>query len=234
LKRLPRRARITLLVGLATFVGFIVLADVQESHAQWLLHHGVRTPGVIIGVDAEGRGFAHLYVRYADRGQPSDHVLDLDSSRVGRYHVGEAVTVFLNPSDPNDFRTAGEENDPNRLVLPAIVLMIFGLIALGSGAVMWARSRRVRHLLRENKWTHYSFRLRQSSRGPGIYMDLIEPHASLLLPGRSGSSFFPHSGGVCACGDPRRTLALWEPVADRVVFARRVPKRGMYQPRSTR
>jgi Protein of unknown function (DUF3592) len=167
LKRLTRRARIALLVGLATFVGFIVLADVRESHAQWLLHHGVRTPGVIVGVDAEARGFAHLYVRYTDHGVRSDHVLDLDSSRVGRYHVGQPVTVFYNPSNPNDFRTNGEENNPDRLVLPAIILMIFGLIGLISGAVMWVRSRRVRRLLRENSWTHYSFRLRQASIGPG-------------------------------------------------------------------
>lgn len=120
------------LLGAAMLIAFLVLVVHYEGPSLALESSGVHVEGVISSVIGQGVAPADgaVDVQYAYAGQSFDtHVYRDDTSPV--YHVGEAVTVTLDPSDPHVATVGGSDNEA-----PAVVWLLAGLLIGGGIAVL--------------------------------------------------------------------------------------------------
>lgn len=120
------------LLGAALLTAFLVLVNHYEGQAQALESRGVNVVGVITTVTGQGKAPADgsVDVHYIYAGQAFDtRVYRDDTSPL--YHVGEAVAVTLDPSDPHVATVGGSDNEA-----PALVWLLIGLLLGGGLAIL--------------------------------------------------------------------------------------------------
>lgn len=125
------------LLGVAMLSGFLVLVSHYESPALALASNGVRAQGVVTGVTGQGEPPANgaVDVQYGYAGQSfTTHIYRNDNSP--RYRVGDAVTVTLDPSDPQIATVGGSDNMGPGMVWLLIVLLLGGGCVLVVGIAM--------------------------------------------------------------------------------------------------
>jgi len=135
------------LLGAAMLIAFLVLVDHYEGPALALESSGVHVEGVISSVIGQRMAPADgaVDVQYSYAGQSFDaHIYRDDTSPV--YHVGEAVTVTLDPSDPSVATVGGSDNESPGLVALLIVLLLGGGVGvlIGPGMLIAMRLSRQR------------------------------------------------------------------------------------------
>jgi hypothetical protein len=146
--RSQRRTWLSVTVlGAAMLIGFLVLVDHYEGPALALESSGVHVEGVISSVIGQRVAPADgaVDVQYTYAGQSFDtHVYRDDTSPL--YHLGEAVTVTLDPSDPSVATVGGSDNESPGLVVLLIVLLLGGGVGvlLGPGMLIAMRLTRQR------------------------------------------------------------------------------------------
>jgi len=138
-----------ILLGAAMLTAFLVLVAHYEGPALALQSSGVRVEGVITSVTRQQEAPADgaVVVHYVYAGQAFDvRVYRDDNSPV--YHVGEAVTVTLDPSDPRVATVGGSDNEAPAVVWLLIVLLLGGGLAVILGLAMllstWLARRKAR------------------------------------------------------------------------------------------
>lgn len=144
--RSPRRAWILVtLLGAAMLTAFLVLVVHYEGPAQALESSGVHVGGVITSVTGQGEAPADgaVDVHYSYAGQAFDTRVYRDDSSPF-YHVGEAVTVSLDPSDPQVATVGGSDNEGPVVVVVLIVLLLGGGTAVFLGLWMLIAMRLAR------------------------------------------------------------------------------------------
>jgi len=128
-----RRAWLWLiLLGVAMLGAFLVLVNHYEGQAQTLDSSGVHVEGVITSVTGQEEAPADgaVFVHYVYAGQAFDTRVYRDDTSPF-YHVGEAVTVTLDPSDPQVATVGDSDNEA-----PAVVWLLIGLLVGGVLAVV--------------------------------------------------------------------------------------------------
>jgi hypothetical protein len=128
----------------------VVLAGV----AAWLawdtrtfLERAETAEGVVVALSPP-RGTSRAVVRFQPPGEPPREILSKVASSPPAYEVGERVTVFYDPQDPDEARLGGMLD---LWFLPALfggLSVPFGGIAFGFWAWGRARERRREHLQR--------------------------------------------------------------------------------------
>jgi Protein of unknown function (DUF3592) len=127
-----RRAWLPLtLLGAAMLIAFLVLVDHYEGSALALQSSGVHVEGVITSVTGqeEAPRDGAVDVQYSYAGQTFDTRVYRDDTSPF-YHVGEAVTVTLDPSDPQVATVGGSDNEGPAVVWLLIVLLLGGGVAV--------------------------------------------------------------------------------------------------------
>ena len=130
LRSLRRAGLSVILLGAAMLIAFLVLVDHYEGPASALESSGVHVEGVVTRVIGQGEApeDGAVYVQYVYAGQPfATHIYRDDTSPF--YHVGEAVTVTLDPSEPRVATVGGSDNEG-----PAVVWLLVLLLVAGGGA----------------------------------------------------------------------------------------------------
>jgi hypothetical protein len=125
------------LLGAAMLIAFLVLVVHYEGSAQTLESSGVHVEGVVTNVvgQQEAPFDGAVDVQYVYAGQSFNaHIYRDDNSPF--YHVGEAVTVSLDPSDPQVATIGGSDNMRPGLVVLLVVLLLGGGFALFIGLWM--------------------------------------------------------------------------------------------------
>ncbi|MFL6140698.1 MAG: DUF3592 domain-containing protein [Labedaea sp.] len=167
-RRLRRRGWVVLLAGLVGCVGAVTVADVMTARSEALLAAGDQTPAVVVGTNERTRFSAGtISVRYTAGGVERVGEINLNDSSPA-YHVGDQVTVVYDPADPGRLRTPEEENDPTWAVILFAILLVFGLLLVGSGVgavVRW--QRRVRSA-RAHGWRPGRAEVRDVKRGSAL------------------------------------------------------------------
>jgi len=134
-ERLRSQRRVWLsvtLLGAAMLITFVVLLGHYEGPADALDASGVPVSGVVTSVIGQGEPPADgaVDVRYVYAGQVFDaHIYRDDNSPF--YHTGEAVTVTVDPSDPQ-VATVGESDNER----PGVVWLLVVLLVGGGAAVV--------------------------------------------------------------------------------------------------
>ena len=133
------------LLGAAMLTAFLVLVVHYEGPAQALESSGVHVGGVITSVTGQGEAPADgaVDVHYSYAGQAFDTRVYRDDSSPF-YHVGEAVTVSLDPSDPQVATVGGSDNEGPVVVVVLIVLLLGGGTAVFLGLWMLIAMRLAR------------------------------------------------------------------------------------------
>ena len=124
-------------LGVAMLAGFLVLVVHYEGPAMTLQSSGVHVEGVVTSVIGQGEAPADgaVEVQYAYAGQTFDvRIYRDDESPV--YQTGEAVTVTLDPSDPQVATVGGSDNTGPGVVWLLIVLLLGGGVAVFLGLWM--------------------------------------------------------------------------------------------------
>jgi Protein of unknown function (DUF3592) len=145
-----RRAWLSMvLLGVAMLVAFVVLVNHYEGSATTLESSGAHVQGVVTSVIAQGEApfDGSIDVEYVYAGQSFDaHIYRDDNSPF--YHVGEAVTVTVDPSDPQVATVGSSDNQGPGMVLLLVVLLLLGgaLVFLGLALLfgLWLTGRRAR------------------------------------------------------------------------------------------
>lgn len=126
--RSARRAWLSVtLLGVAMLIAFVLLVDHYEGQAMVLDSSGVPVQGVVTSVTGDGqRQFdGSIDVRYAYGGQTFDTRIYLDDTSP-TYQAGEAVTVTVDPADPQTATVGGSDNEGPGLVVLLVVLLVGG------------------------------------------------------------------------------------------------------------
>lgn len=139
LRRTTRRAAALVLVWVALFTGGLAGMSLLDEAAGELLATGDRVPGVVLSVYDPGKGTPSMRVRFGSRTAK----IVRDSGH--HYHVGEAVTVVVDPADPEHVRTTEEQNENQfvfGLCLVALLLGLAGAPVAAGAALGWRRRAR--------------------------------------------------------------------------------------------
>jgi hypothetical protein len=148
--RSQRRAWLSVaLLGAAMLIAFLVLVDHYEGPASTLQSSGVNVEGVITSVTGQGEApfDGAVDVQYVYAGQTFDtHVYRDDNSPT--YRVGEAVTVTLDPSDPQVATVGDSDNEGPGVVWLLVVLLLGGGFAVFFGLWMLVALRLARRKAR--------------------------------------------------------------------------------------
>ncbi|MCU1623527.1 MAG: hypothetical protein JWL79_2372 [Frankiales bacterium] len=145
---------VEIVLGWSLLIATVVGINLQQGRADKLLGDGVPTPGTVVAVhgqdDLGSVEVTYLAAQIQERGK-----LELDSNSP-RYHVGEHLSLLVDPGDPRHFRTELESNDPagqTWLLVFGVVLgptfILIGLVLLLRRAVLsrtvkagpWARAQ---------------------------------------------------------------------------------------------
>jgi hypothetical protein len=122
------------LLGAAMLTAFLVLVVHYEGPASALESSGVHVEGVITSVTGQEEAPVDgaVDVQYSYAGQAfNTRVYRDDTSPL--YHVGEAVTVTLDPSDPQVATVGGSDNEAPAQVWLLVVLLLGGGLAVVLG-----------------------------------------------------------------------------------------------------
>jgi hypothetical protein len=145
------------LLGTVALIGFTVIVSRQTDHADWLLHHGARTPGRVVGYARGLHGDGSISVIYIAGGIVRRARVALTETSAD-YLIGQPVTVIYDPSHPSDVRTPKEQNLPSGWTGPLLIALVIGFLALIPGLTMVRRGRRWRPVLRAAPWRPYRAR----------------------------------------------------------------------------
>lgn len=139
LRRLARRASALVLVWVALAAAGITGQVLLDEAAADLLATGTRFEGVVLAVHDRARSTSWIEVGFGAR------TVRIVRSSEHRYHVGEAVTVVVDPADPQRVRTTGEPNDDQVGFGVVVVLLVAGFGGTPfavAAAVGWRRRAR--------------------------------------------------------------------------------------------
>ena len=172
LRRYRRTARWELLVGVAMLVLFVWAADYVDSRAESLKEHGVRTPGEVIGF---GRAKS-MDVRFqTPDGGPHIARIHLDDASPD-YEIGEAVVIIYDPHDIRRVRTIADDNQSPATVLPMVIALVGGVVAMLLGGFGIVRGRRWKKILAAGLWKESRFHISERSRSaPLVAFEQIGP-----------------------------------------------------------
>jgi hypothetical protein len=139
LRRLARRASVLVLAWVALAAAGITGQVVLDEAAADLLATGTRFEGVVLSVHDRVRSTSWIEVGFGAR------TVRIVRNSEHRYHVGEGVTVVVDPADPERVRTTEELNDDQVLFGVVVVLLVAGFggapIAV-TASVGWRRRAR--------------------------------------------------------------------------------------------
>jgi hypothetical protein len=145
-----RRAWLSMvLLGAAMLVAFVVLVNHYEGPTTTLESSGVHVQGIVTSVHSQGDAplDGSIDVRYAFLGQTFDTRIYRDDNSPF-YHVGEAVTVTVDPANPQVATVGGSDNQGPGVVVLLVVLLLLGglLVFLGLALLfsLWLAGRRAR------------------------------------------------------------------------------------------
>ena len=127
-----RAAGLTLLWCLV-FVGAGRGMDALDAKAQRLLDHGIRTTATVIGVHRPLKSGWSIDVRYV--GHTAE--ITLDSHRY--WAIGQSLTVFYDPADPDTVRTSDDRNENQFLLGVCVIPFLFSLAGIPFSAAAVAR-----------------------------------------------------------------------------------------------
>jgi hypothetical protein len=151
-RRLRRRGRVMLSLGLLLFVGFVVGANVLVNRADELLATGEATPGVVVGTEPGFRGAAgSIEVRFVVGGVERTRWMNLDDTSPV-LHVGDRMTVFYDHRDPERIAAPGVSNDPFLPGLSTMIAFVLSVVLLPPGVVGSIRWGRRARAVRRHGW----------------------------------------------------------------------------------
>ncbi|MFI5609803.1 DUF3592 domain-containing protein [Amycolatopsis sp. NPDC051903] len=154
-------ATVWFLVIPAAAVGITVL----QNSSDWLLQNGSTARGEVVAVrtPVSGHGTPTIIVAYLAGDVYEQQEINRDSG--AGYTVGQAVTVYYDPADPERARTDAEQNlSDGRMgvfVVPLVLVLIFLPFAVAY-AVGWAGRRRA---ARRTGWAPVAAQVFDSSGG---------------------------------------------------------------------
>ncbi|MEU5266252.1 DUF3592 domain-containing protein [Amycolatopsis sp. NPDC021455] len=141
LRRLARRASALVLIWVALAGAGITGQVGLERAAADLLATGDRFDGVVLSVHERSRGTSRLEVGFGAR------TVWIVRTSPRRYATGDAVTVVVDPADPERVRTTLEPNDDQFLFNTTVVLLVAGFggapFAVVAALGWWRRARAV-------------------------------------------------------------------------------------------
>jgi hypothetical protein len=160
--RSQRRAWLSVtLLGMTMLIAFLVLVDHYEGQASALESSGVHIEGVVTRVTGQGevvltkegevKTDGAVDVQYVYAGQTFDTHIYLDDTSP-TYRAGEAVTVTLDPSDPQIATVGGSDNEGPALVTLLAVLLVGGGFAVVLGLGMLIRTRLAQRRAASSGW----------------------------------------------------------------------------------
>lgn len=148
--RFHRRAwQSVTLLGAAMLIAFVVLVNHYAGPAMDLESSGAHVEGEVTSVIGQGQAPVDgaIDVQYVYAGQTFDaHIYRDDASPF--YHVGEAVTVAVDSSDPQVATVGGSDNQGPAAVVLFVALLLVGAAALFLGLVMLIAMRLTRRKAR--------------------------------------------------------------------------------------
>jgi Protein of unknown function (DUF3592) len=137
------------LLGAAMLIAFFVLVNLYAGPTMDLESSGAHVEGVVTDVIGQGEApfDGAIDVQYVYAGQAFDaHIYRDDDSPF--YHVGEMVTVAVDPSDPQVATVGGSDNEPPAEVVLFVALLLLGATALFMGLVALLLTRLARRRAR--------------------------------------------------------------------------------------
>jgi Protein of unknown function (DUF3592) len=211
-----RWAVAVLATGLILLVGVVLLANHYSDASDALRDSGVHTTGTVtrLGPDT-GRSSGYAMVSY-------EHV-DLGADVHG-YHLGQHVAVYYDPSRPTRMTIDSEDNQPGWTVLPMIVMLVVGVLAVGVGAFTLFMRVRIARLVRGAQWSPTTGTMWQPSRGRQLVVLTSDGQRPPILRTTLGSSISVPAGRpiLCDISDTKRPRsALLRPADGPVVLMRR-------------
>jgi Protein of unknown function (DUF3592) len=148
-RSLRRAWQSMVLLGAAMLIAFVVLVNHYEGPAMALESSGAHVEGVVTSVIDQGEppSDGAIDVQYVYAGQTFHaHIYRDDISPF--YHVGEAVTVTVDPSNPQVATVGGSDNEGPGVVWLLVALLLLGgvvlLLGLGLLFSLWLAGRRAR------------------------------------------------------------------------------------------
>jgi hypothetical protein len=151
-RQLLRRGLVLMAVGLFGLIAAIVPGLVLNARAAALHTGGGQTPGIVVETKPGFWAFdGWISLRYTVDGVERVGEIAL-SGPVSRYQVGDQVTVYYDPADPERIRTQDDDNNPTwaSIVLSAFLLVGFVLLPVGLAATLRWRGRA--RVVREHGW----------------------------------------------------------------------------------
>ncbi len=226
--------------GFACLVVAVVIPQVGESRTEALLADAVTEHGVVTG-STRIPFVDWVTVEYSHRGQVrTGRVFLTADSR--RYRSGQAVTVLVDPANPDRVTVVGEDNDPPWLVLPFVFSLIAGFIAVGSGFGVLRRVGRMEEVLARSTFVSVANGLTLDDPGrPMVTYSAAFDHPECDLPlkvaeglkWRLGRSGLKEADSVEVAGDPTDWVVLRSP-ATGVLFLARLSARNRRRRRRQR
>lgn len=122
-----------LTVGLMLLAAFVTVVTVVGDRNDTLRRHGAQVSGTVTRLTPDsGWRSGRVWVRYPVGGRTLVGSVDAGSDVAG-FRVGEAVRVYYDPRDPGRMTVQGEDNQAAWSVDVTLLLVAFGVVALGLG-----------------------------------------------------------------------------------------------------
>ncbi|GGP83820.1 DUF3592 domain-containing protein [Saccharothrix coeruleofusca] len=135
---------VELVAGTSLLGVFVASAGLVLDAGDELLRTGARVPGVVVRVHEATRPPSSVDVRFTVDGVERVRTL-LSDDRVPPHRVGDQVTVFHDPADPDRVRTEEVANDPLwSTALLAVPLLLGGLLVVRGCSGLFDRRRATR------------------------------------------------------------------------------------------
>ncbi len=151
--------------GLILLAAFVFLANYYSDASDTLRDSGVHTTGTVTRLSPDtGRSSGYAMVRYRAGTQTFVEHVDLGGD-VDNYHVGQQVSVYYEATRPTRMTIDSEDNQPGWTVMPMILMLVFGAIAVSVGGFTLFVRGRIAFLARNARWTSVTGTLWQPLRG---------------------------------------------------------------------
>jgi hypothetical protein len=141
---------VEMVLGWSLLTATVVGITLQQGRADRLLEDGVPTPGTVVAVHGQGDlssvEVTYLAAQIQERGK-----LYLDSISP-RYHVGEHLSLLVDPGDPRHFRTEQESNDPAGQTWPLVFGVVLGPLFILLGLVLLLRRAVLSRTVKAGPW----------------------------------------------------------------------------------
>jgi hypothetical protein len=163
LRRRRRLGWLTVVAGLALFVGFVIAVGVVERRRHDLQRYGVRVLGSVTETHGYGEG-GSIEVEYLWQAAPRTITVHLVHSSP-RYQVGQTVVVLVDPSDNSRVSVRGETNQSPWTVMPMIGAFVGAILFVVIGGQLVVRVRRQQTLLEREPWQRMPIRFAEIGSG---------------------------------------------------------------------